>query len=207
MNQKKWLLFLLLSSPFYLPLKAQKSAFRNDNPHELRAGIGIYPLELAEWGCEWEDWEWDYYNIANYYQGDRIHSPSINLAYVYRLNYRFSLEANLSYARTDQKFYDLYSDRKVGKENQQYFSIMPVARIHWYTNRLISIYSSAGIGWCIYHKNTNQPEWQQKRTESRMSGTFNYFGITVGKRIYGYAELSAGTTGVFLMGMGYRLNK
>lgn len=208
MNQKKQLLFPLFFFFLFFPIEAQKSAFRNETPHELRAGIGIYPLAFEEWGCEeiyYNDYNYNY--SPNYYAGDKVHSPSINLAYSYRLNYRFSFEANFSYARTDQKYYDFYSDRRISKESQQYFSIMPVVRLHWYTSRWISLYSSAGIGWYLYREASKPANWRQKRSENRLSGTFNYFGITVGKRLYGYTELSVGTTGMVLIGVGYRLHK
>lgn len=207
MNQKKQLLFPLLFFLPFLPMEAQESKFRNETPHELRVGIGVYPIAFDEWGCDEGNYYDDYNLWPDSYAGDRVHSPSINLAYSYRLNYRFSFEANFSYARTDQKYHNFYSDRKVGKESEQYFSVIPVVRFHWYTNRWISLYSSAGIGWYIYHKDSKIAGWQQKRSENRMSGTFNYFGITVGKRLYGYTELSMGTTGVLLVGVGYRLNK
>lgn len=181
--------------------------------HELRFGVGAYGVGyviLGYTGCydgapmfrggySLQDFEFSkIYADAEYYTG--VYS----LNYSYRFNRTVSFGAALSYAGVTRRYRSIADDSSAGGDNRHFFSVMPLLRLYWLNSRYVSLYSSVGLGVTVERDVEKFGNRRLVHNEILFAGQFSPFGITVGKRLYGFAEFGVGTQGVIIGGIGYR---
>lgn len=174
------------------------------NRHEVRMGVGFI------WYPEFGYTRYGGYMSSSeeYYLGDKIGTPAINLSYSYQFKNWLSFGATLSYSGVAQKGYDLYTDAVYQKNNEHFISLTPTVRFDWFRTNTIKLYSSVGVG-LGYHIETDKT--LQSGGIVRKDGftptiDFNPIGISVGRIFFGFCELGLSTMGIVKAGVGYRFN-
>lgn len=183
---------------------------------EFRVSLGIAPI-LPEISPKWDGLVYDrgpFYEmcppfpvVQTRYSLKNVHQPAVNLSYAYRFKKWFALEVRASYSGSYEKYYDLYTDRYLLSDKSSYLLFMPIARFHWVNTPMVSLYSSVGAGVTFsWRKNANGTEgsWYRRVFPAVH---FSPIGISVGRRLFGFAEFGASMAGVFQVGMGYKFNK
>ncbi len=94
---------------------------------------------------------------------------------------------------------------EIGKFTDYAISLLPYARFTYLNNEMVKLYSSVGLGIGINHD--ANPASHERRSSDEVWPRFQLipFGITVGKRVYGLAEIGLGTEYMgYRFGIGYR---
>lgn len=175
--------------------------------HELRLGIGYFPLATTI------DF-WTNHNNASFYPGIEVtnypgkksYTPAFSLSYSYQLKKWLSLGLGFTYACSYQNTYDLFTDRKIVRDYKYYVGITPTIRFHWVRAKYVDLYSSLGLGIGYYATTEKKKGNKIRSVETGPSFDFNFIGIAVGHKLFGYTEIAVGSEGVIRFGIGYRFN-
>ena len=80
---------------------------------------------------------------------------------------------------------------------------MPLVRFAWLNRGIVQLYSGVGLGATYeFYENTLTTEIQS----FGVAYDVTFFGITVGRKWFGYLDIGAGNRGVISAGIGYRFN-
>ena len=199
------LLAVLLLAPH---LKAQQTLI--NTPHqELRLTVGAL---LSVDGLFGYDGCGGYYMYCpnglhpEFYNGNLYGTPVLSLSYHYQVKRWFSLGVAASFHTEYQRTYKFVDDSPTWKERSTFFAITPIARFDWFRWDFIKLYSSIGMGFGVNidrDKNLTS-DASYKRRELGISFDIVPFAITMGRKVYGFAELGAGSMGFLRAGVGYR---
>ena len=207
---KKPLFLLLLWALLPTALSAQSAQeerpVRNREPfvrqHELRLTAGAYPLmpylSFENVGCDAD-------RPAFF---DRTHRGSIytsgvwTLAYDYRFRKWFDLGLSVSYYGEYCRSYSNLDSSFVGRDRIHAITVMPVARFTWLNRKWVRMYSSLGLGatfgfGCIDRET-------DCFSDTTVAFQFTPVGISVGRSLFGFAEIGLGAQGALMMGIGYK---
>jgi len=182
--------------------------------HDIRFGIGYKPIEAAAITFFDDDWWFDEerkfidFDANDYYSGARYTTNALFGEYIYQANKWFGVGATLTYFAYFNGYYDVQSDARIGMNIAQHISIYPTVRLTWVNNPGFRIYSSFGLRTRIVSETNRLNSDRTNELRNSISGQMTVFGITVGKRIYGFSDLSTiGTQGFLNVGIGCRFNK
>ena len=93
--------------------------------------------------------------------------------------------------------YDAHKDALKGRESGFTMTVLPQARFTWVHKELVKVYSSVGLGLTGGSFNG--------RSELVFAALAVPVGLTVGKRLFGFAEVGIGTVYIGgMFGIGYR---
>lgn len=93
--------------------------------------------------------------------------------------------------------YDSQTDLRKGRENGMTMTLMPQARFTWMRKDIYNMYSSIGVGLT--------GGGFEGRSDMHLAAQCIPFGITIGRRIFGFAEIGFGTIyNGGMIGLGYR---
>lgn len=124
---------------------------------------------------------------------------SINAGYCYNFNKVLGIGATMSYSMNS---YQVWNDeQKLGREQKNYYTIMPVIKANWFNRDKIKLYSYLGAGAIVYHYN--------RVGEDDSDGVIFAFqlspiGIELGGNWSFYGELGVGQMGSFGAGVRYK---
>ncbi len=124
------------------------------------------------------------------------------LSYDYRFKKWFDLGATVSYYG---EYSDLYSSdgwSPVRRDRTHYISVMPVVRFTWLNKNWVRMYSSFGLGATIEHGRRYYDDRPYR--DVLVALQFTPIGISVGRSLFGFAEIGVGSQGVLMMGVGYK---
>ena len=132
-------------------------------------------------------------------------SGAINLTYTYRFKKWLELSGTLGYSGVYEYRYANNGHSSKLRSVHNAINIIPEVRFVWFRTKHVSMYSGIGIGVrFITEKNIYDYE----------STIYNDMGITSkitpiairigGKKLYGMAELGFGSSGIFVLGIGYK---
>jgi hypothetical protein len=202
MNKKR---VLFISSLFcVLPFFAQEnpvSLFTSNNPHELKLSLGAFPITSNDEGyCFWEDDDAFEDEKGWSYLSKGVYSPAINLSYSYQLKSWLSLGAAITYSVLDKTYKNQLTDEMQFKKRRQFLAFTPSVRFDWYRMKYVRVYSGVGLGVAYYKKKDSFEE----KNSCYGSVDITYLGMSVGRKWYGFGEMSIGTNGFFKIGVGYR---
>ncbi len=202
---KKQLFISLLFSLFTTAtLYAEKDPYLSSF-NQLKVSVGALP-SVASYGSLSQDLYNPSYSpyLSEVYALSMVSMPAINVSYAWQFSKLFTLNAIASYTGSYLKFYDLYTDNHSFTEREHQFSVLSTAQFNWYTNNLIELYSSAGIG-ITFNTNTHLKGVKGNNVfATYMAGHLTFCGISIGDDLFGFAELGVGAMGVFQGGIGYR---
>lgn len=134
--------------------------------------------------------------------GPLFMTPTVGLNYMYGFRRWLSLEGGISVANASGNRYDYFTDELIGRNNITMVSVSALVRFTYYSRGMVTLYSSLGLSFMI--------EDLRYGHEKTYSTTYDFFpevrlfGITFGRRLYGFAEIGAGASGFAGLGIGYR---
>jgi len=172
---------------------------------DIRFGYGIMPLTydvFDDIGCG--DWWYSgglgdrYYDVQKY-KGNRYSTGSFNISHHVRVLRWMELGAVISYAGTYQNIYSAIDHQTIESDNHHSMFITPTIRFTWLNRGWVRLYSSAGFGLGMMLSSNGDDV--RVGPSIQLTG----FGISVGKKWFGYTEVqSVGTLGLMTFGVGYR---
>ena len=212
-NKKCPCLYLIYSgrSAFgcsYLPQK-----YEYVPEHEIRVGIGAYPAMPSRenrgfyYYMDGKLWNLpinERYDRIDYIPQEYVTTGAITAAYTYRFKKWLEFGASLSYTG----FYGRLD--KFGaageKSNLHCMYVLPTVRFTYYNRKYVRLYSglSLGLGLVV---NTNEKMNARPTTTLFFAQNVVFFGVTAGRRLFAYSEVSYGYLGMFTVGVGYRFIK
>lgn len=203
-NRVKWFV-LVVAAMLAIPVFGQQS-WRN-NRHEIRLGVGIVPM-TSSYSFGYKDYLPAQNYSADFYKGDKTFTPAINLTYSYQFRKWLSLGATLTYAGVYQNSYDLLSDKLRGKYRDHYIGLTPTVRFDYLNREFIRLYSAFGFGIGMDMERDGLTKDYYSGYSNRLIPTIDmtWFGVAVGRKIYGFCELGIGFNGFLKAGIGYRFN-
>jgi len=191
--------------------------------HDLRLTVGAYPLLNGDYyGSWWEPVYYDDFYTPSYPNFNGLHDISYNSGSVYgdtktagsySLSYMFSpvkwfsVGAYATYANMNYKHYDRRTGQRIGKTNIDHFLLTPTVRFTYLNRPVVRLYSQVGIG--IGHLTENGKYDDGSKIHETLGETYcsiqsTLFGVSVGRRLYGFAEVAIGSIGCINAGIGYR---
>lgn len=212
---KKTLLISLLAVSA-LFLFSHQSAGGNSRPplsgrHEFTAGTGIVPGRYAftynhEMPFEYNSLHGAYMK-SRYYEREYV-SGVWSLGYTYNFTRVFSLQTHLFYEAGWIERFSRETDMMAARSFDSYLTAMASFRVNWFNRSSVRMYSYAGVGLSLNH-NYNDPigdPGQGPRLNSlKAAYQLTPFGILVGRRFFGFAEIGIGHYFCGLaLGAGYR---
>ncbi|HIZ86870.1 MAG TPA: hypothetical protein IAC03_01750 [Candidatus Coprenecus pullistercoris] len=174
---------------------------------ELRLTWGVAPLDAVTMGnafsfpdCCPSQTITEEILGTGYYGGDGYLTGAVSLTYTHRFVKWFELSGILTYSGYYRDYFDKYTGKFAYKDNDNQFSLIPFVRFVWVHTNLVRLYSGIGLGLSVV------TDTDRYGTDVEVLPAFAVtpIGITVGKDIYGIAELSLGNTGMFAVGLGYK---
>jgi len=181
--------------------------------HELRLGAGAYGVGyvfLGYTGCyEYPsfmrgDFSLKDFEFSKIYADAEYYTGVYSLNYSYRFNRTVSFGVAFSYAGVTRRYRSLSDDSSAGGDNRHFISLLPLLRLYWLNSKFVCLYSSVGLGVTVERDIEKFGNRRFVHNETMFAGQFSPLGLTVGKRLYGFAELGVGTQGVIIGGIGYR---
>lgn len=194
--------------------------------HEIKIGVGAYPFDnvtlnymfsgmdlnsdpsifnsfnsLFTW-CDNDS----HMNLGDkLYNGGMYKSPTkitgaFSIIYSYRFQKWFELSAAITYSGSSTSYFSNNTDEKIDVRNLNQLTALPIARFVWFRTAYVNMYSSLGLGLGVCFENTNG----EKHEELALAFHVNPIGIAVGRRVYGFAELSFGSMGTLIAGIGIK---
>ena len=202
---KKLLLLLLLAAmPAGLLAQEEPAAIRVRRPftpqHELRLTVGAYPIlpSMFDWeGCA----DGIFYDRTH--RGPVYTSGTWSLTYDYRFKKWFDLGVTLSYYGKYSRSYSNRDFSPVGRNRAHAFTVMPVVRFTWVNSSWVRMYSTLGLGATLSGGRFDHNS--DRFRNGFLAFQLTPIGISVGRSLFGFAELGLGAQGVFMMGVGYKL--
>lgn len=179
--------------------------------HEMRLGVGLCPLSSFDLSAFQYDRDYTMggaYVRTQQYIGNIYKTPSINFSYSGRLTRWFEMGFVVSYYSVFANTFTRVGDVRVGHYADHYIHLMPTARFVWLRRDLVRMYSSIGVGL------TGALVGCAKPVASEPAERYGYMipsfdvvgvGISVGRQVFGYAELGLGSRGFLNVGVGCRL--
>lgn len=125
-------------------------------------------------------------------------SGGITAAYYYRATYALWVGVAFTYTGLYGDIFDTRTGRKVSSNDMTTISVAPALRLQWLNRPMMRCYSALAIGPAVDITSIDD----RRETYLGLSGTIA--GVSVGRRLYGFAEVGAGMQGIFSAGIGYR---
>lgn len=162
--------------------------------HEISVGVSPVPF----WASVMTDWEWndDKGIIGNVYgekHGKARKVPMISVAYNHYLKKWLSLNTRLSYSGQYSYIYSGADSKRDRLDVSASLTLIEMVNFTYLNKENVRLYSSVGLGLSAY-SGTLLPAIQ-----------LSYFGVSFGKKFFGFAELGGGTEYFAVHGgLGYR---
>ncbi len=148
-----------------------------------------------------------YYDQLKYYDSRIAKMPSVGLSYTYRAKRWCELGAVAAYTGSFNKRYTADGKRQVGGCKEHFLIVMPTVRFVWLKRDLVRMYSTLSVGVVRSWMCTNYDYAAPVRISSSELGLeIIPIGISVGRRVFGFAELGYSDRGWLNMGVGFRFN-
>ena len=100
--------------------------------------------------------------------------------------------------------YDIHE--RTGMQNYNLYSIMPTMRFAWLRRGIVQLYSGVGIGVTVTTRESNPLPTCRVNVSTIAAYDLTFFGIAVGRKVFGYIDLGMGTRGVVSAGIGCRFD-
>lgn len=198
---KKLIILIFTLSLAYLSY-AQKSDFS----HELFASYGVSPLIHESFSYPGNFWGKPTFSLLS--ENKRAWGV-VNIGYSYSLSKNYSMGLSYSYS-TSKIDYRLPNAAFIDATREdRYHIVMPYAKYQWFTHRLITLYSKAGIG-VIFGKCKVIPGPTTQTQSTTEKGRFfawhlSPIGVEFGKSAAVFFEGGVGTMGYVQVGVKLKL--
>ncbi|MDR0811548.1 MAG: hypothetical protein LBN23_04685 [Paludibacter sp.] len=152
---------------------------------------------------------------AGYYQPDDIkYTGDFGLTYRYNISDRFAVGATALYGQSNYNAYDVNNlEQRVfmGKGVTSFTTIAAEAKLNYYSNDILSLYGFLGAGATLWNykyekkAGSTEPEPVKIAPATMFNFQVTPFGISVGKKVGGFAEVGFGYKGLAAVGIFVRL--
>lgn len=133
---------------------------------------------------------------SRYYWGAERAFTGISIDYSHRMKRWFAIGAKGVVSLKTQAKRHVGTNELLYRDNTLIVAALFNMRFDWLNRKTVTMYSSLGIGLA------SRTDYYETYVLPMYDAT--WVGITVGRRLYGYAELGGGIGGLFRVGMGYR---
>ncbi|MBR5135942.1 MAG: hypothetical protein IKU92_02725 [Rikenellaceae bacterium] len=183
-----------------------------NDKHEVRLTVGSAPL------FEDDFFIYDDVNIIVpqytgmiypedlYYRGALKTSGGYALSYMYSPCRWFSVGMYAGYVSQWQKTHLHSTQATVSTTTERHLMFVPTVRFTYLNRPLVRLYSSIGVGVGFCHERTRNVDGQLEfSANSRFCpAEVTFLGVSVGRRLFGFAELNIGSMGCCSAGIGYK---
>ena len=173
--------------------------------HEIMVSYGLFPASLAYGyaGVGNSRYSFDMAGDTYRYDGDRT-TGSFAAGYRYRLSRRWSAGLWASVSSTGGDTY--INDGKRFASRAVTLGITPVVRFDWIDRPMVKCYSELQIGYaCDFIRHTLDNRNDARIRDSYLIVSPTLAGVSVGRRLRGFAEFGTGLRGLVCVGIGYSL--
>ena len=213
--RKIGLLSVLLFSMFAVTFaQEEEQDWRQVFPrNEFSLGIGDPAFANLQRGSIWEKLLWCHFdryqsdNLGNWFDPGIYHSNyiatcPISLGYMYRLRKFLWLGGSVSYMGVFGKVFDARDDSFLYNHTETQIAFLPAVRFSYLNKKYVTLYSGLSTGFLLNFEKENGS------TDVYFHPTFQLtaFGVSVGRKFFGYTEVGVGYKGFITAGIGYRFN-
>lgn len=188
---------------FLLPPASILNAKENTGgKHEISVSYGVAPL------ADWASFASTIITLGTVYYGNGKYMGAINASYVYNINNIVALGATYSFSKSSEDLYLLY--KYVGRQHNQYHTIMPTVKVNWLHRGIVTLYSRAAVGITFGNCDadyTNEENSKIKTTGDKTQVGFQCspVGIELGRKVAFFAETGLGNMGSIIAGLRLKL--
>jgi hypothetical protein len=129
---------------------------------------------------------------------------TFGLEYQYRLKKWVSIGASASYEWTACDLYSKKLDIDAGDIVNHYYTVMATARFNYLSKNIITLYSRVGFGVTFWFEYITGDAVTSDNSSSFIAFQVTPFGIHIGNKIGGFAEVGVGSEGMFSAGLDFR---
>lgn len=184
------------------------------NRGEIFFSASVYPGRLA-FGYNYYENSYDILGVSGLegkyltseYYSRELTTNTWTLGYTYNFTKVIALQATLSYEGGWCTFYRWDTGGEVWNSSDNYITAAGHFKVNWLNRKIVRLYSSAGLGVSVEIIKKPQPGslWNPPETNVKPAFQICPFGISVGRRVYGFAEIGLGTIYAGgCIGVGYR---
>lgn len=133
---------------------------------------------------------------ARYYRTPTYYFPGATLEYAQRLKPWLLVGAKTSFAMTWNSVRHVVTDEILYRDNSYAIGLIINVRFDWLRRDIVRLYSSIGGGLAVrisFHDGIIVPMYDA-----------TYFGVALGRSVYGFAEIGGGISGSLRAGLGVR---
>lgn len=163
--------------------------------HEVSLSVGAMPS--SDFFTRYDDYIPDY--VPMNYKSPTYTAGAWTAAYGYNFKKWLYVGGAVSWYGEFSAVYSNVDNSKIRKDSYSLVSVMPTVRFTWLNRKWVRMYSAAGLGVSI---ETERHDMRYRN--AYVGGKLTPVGIMVGRSLYGFAELSIGTQGLAIAGIGYR---
>lgn len=177
--------------------------------HDLRFTAGAFAIlngDYYYWGTHYEALYYEGLSIRdNYRLGNQITAGAYSLSYHYSPLRWLAVGAYVTFANVHQRSYNRLTGEAGPRYADNHLLFTPTLRFQYLNRPLVRLYSQigAGIG-RMRSKSTSLTGDRYTYTERYVTIHTTILGISVGRRLYGFAEFGASSIGCMNAGIGYR---
>ena len=136
------------------------------------------------------------------YYSDYIATCPISVGYMFRLRKFLWLGGSVSYMGIFSKAYDARDNSFLYNHRETQIAFLPAVRFSYLNKKYVTLYSGVSTGFLLNFERENGC------TDVYFHPTFQLtaFGVSVGRKFFGFTELGLGYKGFIQGGIGYRFN-
>lgn len=182
-----------------------------EHKHEVRLTVGISPLfENDFYIYDGEVVAPKYPNTISpddlTYRGALKTSGGYALSYMYSPLRWFSVGLYAGYVCQWQPTHLRAGQAIVSTTTERHLMLVPTVRFTYLNRPIVRLYSSigVGVGFCRERTRNVDGHIEANRNEHFCPAEVTILGVSVGRRLFGFAELSTGSMGVCSAGIGYK---
>lgn len=213
---------------------AQAQRYEIGPRHELRATMGVQPANTI-YGAFVNSYEHDntmlnrrldnlnnmryiapseedrfyyglHYDALKYYDSESVMMPSVGISYTYRAKRWCEVGVATAYTGTFNRRYSALDGHFVGRCKEHFLVILPTVRFVWVRTDMVRLYSTISMGIvCSWMRSDYDYTQPVIAGSSEYGAEFIPFGISVGRRVFGFAELGYSERGWLNIGIGFRI--
>lgn len=184
--------------------------WRTEPRHDLSLKVGAFPFTLTNGhlglgGGNGTAWFYpgifatpDAMQFVKVRRSPRTTAGGLTLAYTYRVTQALAVGVAFTYTGLYGDVTDARNGRRIATDNVTTLSAAPMLRLQWLNRPIVRCYSALAIGPAVDMRSIDD----SSEAYIGLSGTI--VGVSVGRRLYGFAEVGAGMQGIFSAGIGYR---
>lgn len=157
-------------------------------------------LIYDRWYNEGDDLN-DWFSPAQYHTNYVVTCP-ISVGYMYRLRKFLWLGGSVSYMGVFGKVFDARDDSFLYNHTETQIAFLPTVRFSYLNKKYVTLYSGLSTGFLLnFEKNDGSTNVYFHPTLQVTA-----FGVSAGRKFFGYTEVGWGYKGFITAGIGYRFN-